>query len=103
MPRRCLCPGLYGRFTKRGGIKREYNTTGWSQEGIEFYNEVWEEWKKLSGDNKFGVWEKMESKWFDYVEETGVWGNQGRRKRRKSNLEDKDVDHPLPDLPCVAT
>jgi hypothetical protein len=24
-------------FTKRGGLKREYNTTGWSQEGIDFW------------------------------------------------------------------
>jgi hypothetical protein len=37
----------------------------------------------------------MESEWFDYVEETGVGGNQGRRKKHKSNLEDKDVDHPI--------
>jgi hypothetical protein len=28
------------KFTKRRGIKREYNTTGWSQEGIKFYNKV---------------------------------------------------------------
>jgi hypothetical protein len=90
------------KFTKRGGIKGQYTTTGWSQEGIEFYNKVWEEWKQLSGSNKFGVWEKMESEWFDYVEETGVGGNQGRRKKHKSNLEDKDVDHPIPDLPCEA-
>jgi hypothetical protein len=26
------------KFTKRGGHKREYNTMGWSQEGIYFYN-----------------------------------------------------------------
>jgi hypothetical protein len=28
-------------FTKREGSKREYNTTGWKQEGINFYNKVW--------------------------------------------------------------
>jgi hypothetical protein len=90
------------KFTKRGGIKGVHNTTGWSQEGIEFYNKVWEGWKKLSGYNKFGVWEKLESMWFDYIEETRDKKNQGRRKKHKSNLEDKDVDPPLPDLPCVA-
>ncbi len=90
------------KFTKIGGIKGVYNTTEWSQEGIKFYNKVWEGWKKLSGYNKFGVWEKLESKWFDYIEETRYEGNQGRRKKHKSNLEDKDVDPPLPDLPCVA-
>jgi hypothetical protein len=44
----------------------------------------------------------MESKWYDYVEETGVGENQGRRKKHKSNLEDEDVDHLIPDLPSVA-
>jgi hypothetical protein len=90
------------KFTKRGGKKGVYNTTGWSQEGIKFYNKVWEGWKKLSGYNKFGVWENLESMWFDYIEEKRDEGNQGRRKKHKLNLEDKDVDPPLPDLPCVA-
>jgi hypothetical protein len=44
----------------------------------------------------------MESEWFDYVGEIGVGENQGRRKKHKSNLEHEDVDHPIPDLPCVA-
>ncbi len=42
---------------------------GWNQ-GVDFYNKLWEGWKKLSGDNKLGVWEKIESKWFEYAEET---------------------------------
>jgi hypothetical protein len=90
------------KFTKRGGIKRVYNTTGWSQECIEFFNKVWEGWRKLSGYNKFGVWEKLESKWFDYIEETRDEGNQGRKKKHKSNLKYKDVNPPLPDLSCIA-
>ncbi len=44
----------------------------------------------------------MESKWFDYIEETRDEGNQDRRKKYKLTLEDEDVDPPLPDLPCVA-
>ncbi len=31
------------KLTKRGGIKGQYTTTGWSQEGIKFYNKVWDE------------------------------------------------------------
>jgi hypothetical protein len=31
-----------------------------------------------------------------------VGGNQRRRKKHKSNLEDKDVDHPISDFPCEA-
>ncbi len=89
------------KFMKRGGNKREYNTMGWNQEGVAFYNKVWEGWVKLSGDNKFRVWEKMENKWFEYVEDTG--GNLSRRKKQRSNLEDEDVDPPIPDLQCVPT
>jgi hypothetical protein len=42
---------------------------------------VWEGWKKLSGDDKLGVWEKLESKWYEYVEETR--GKQSRTKKHK--------------------
>ena len=45
-------PTKTAKFTKMGGFKREYNTTGWSQEGIDFYNKVQEEWKKLSRENR---------------------------------------------------
>ncbi len=46
------------KFTKRGGLKREYNTMGWSQEGIDFYNKVWEGWKTLSRENRLQLWGK---------------------------------------------
>ncbi len=86
------------KFTKRGGHKREYNTTGWSQEGNDFYNKVREEWKKLSGENRLQLWEKLESEWFEYVVETGC--SQGRRKKHKTNLEEEDVGTVnLPRLP----
>ena len=45
------------------------------------------------GNGEWVVW----SRWWD---RSG--GSQGRRKKHKSNLEDKDVDHSLPDLPCAA-
>ena len=86
------------KFTKRGGLKREYNTMGWSQEGIDFYNKVQEEWKKLSRENRLQLWEKLESEWFEYVDETGC--SQGRRKKHKTNLEEEDVGTVnLPRLP----
>ena len=71
-------PKMTTKFTKSGGLKREYNTMGWSQGGIDFYNKVWEGWKKLSGDNRMGLWEKLESDWFEYVE--GTEGKQSMRK-----------------------
>ena len=88
------------KFTKRGGLKREYNTMGWSQEGIDFYNKVREEWKKLSRENRLQLWEKMESEWFEYVDETGC--SQGRRKKHKTNLEEEDVGT-VPNLPRLPT
>lgn len=92
------------KFTKKGGVKREFNSTGWSKEGIDFYNKVWEKWKKLSGENKMGLWKRqVEDKWFEYIEEMGVWENQGRKKKRnRSNSEDEDSDPPMPNLPGEA-
>jgi hypothetical protein len=41
--------------------------------------------------------------WFEYVEETGTWENQGRRRKRyNSNLEEDELNPPMPDLPGVA-
>ena len=88
------------KFMKRGGLKREYNTMGWSQEGIDFYNKVQEEWKKLSRENRLQLWEKLESEWFEYVDETGC--SQGRRKKHKTNLEEEDVGT-VPNLPRLPT
>ena len=45
------------KITKRAGKKREYNTLGWNHEGIHFFNNVCNEWKKLASKNKEGTWE----------------------------------------------
>ncbi len=50
-------------FTKKAGKKREYNASGWNHQGIIFYNKVWDEWKRLAGENKDQTWEKLESEW----------------------------------------
>ena len=88
------------KFTKRGGHRREYNTTGWSQEGIDFYNKVWEGWKTLSRENRLQLWKQLENEWFEHVEETR--GSQKRRKKHKTNLEEEDVD-PAPNFPRLPT
>jgi len=51
-----------------------------------------------------GLWKRqVEDKWFEYIEEMGVWENQGRKKKRnRSNSEDKDSDPPMPNLPGEA-
>ncbi len=83
------------KYTKRKGLKREYNTAGQSQEGIDFYNKVQEEQKTLSRENRLQLWEKFESEWYEYVDETGC--SQRRHKKHKTNLEEEDVG-PVPNL-----
>ncbi len=40
------------KFTKKAGRKREYNTSGWNNERIHFYNKVRDEWKRIASENK---------------------------------------------------
>jgi len=89
------------KFTKKEGVKREVNSTGWNKEGIEFYNKVWEGWKKLSGKNHMGLWKKqVEDMWFEYLEEMGEWDNQGKKKKcKKTNSEDEDLNPLMSNLP----
>ena len=88
------------KFTKKAGLKREFNSAGWTKDGIDYYNKVWEGWKKLSGENYKGIWKtQVEDMWFEYVEQMGE--NQGRKKRNKSNPEDDDSNPPMPNLPVL--
>ena len=89
------------KFTKKAGLKREFNSVGWSKDGIDYYNKVWEGWRKLSGENHMGLWKtQVEDMWFEYVEQMGE--NQGRKKKRnKSYAEDEDSYPPMPNLPVL--
>ena len=89
------------KFTKKAGLKREFNSAGWSKDGIDYYNKVWEGWRKLSGENHMGLWKtQVEDMWFEYVEQMGE--NQGRKKKRnKSYAEDEDSYPPMPNLPVL--
>ena len=40
------------KFTKKAGRKREYNISGWSYEGINFYNKLRDKWKRIASENK---------------------------------------------------
>ena len=73
-------PTKTAKFTKMGGFKREYNTTGWSKKGINFYNKVLEGWKTLSRENRLQLQEKLESQWFEYVD--GTRGSRQTWKRK---------------------
>jgi hypothetical protein len=57
------------KFTDRKGKKREYCDSGWSKDGIDFYNEVRKWWKDIAFNNNLRVWADLEKAWADYAEE----------------------------------
>ena len=44
------------KFTDPKGKKREYCDSGWSKDGIDFYNEVRKRWKDIAFNNNHRVW-----------------------------------------------
>ena len=77
------------KFTGRKGRKREYCDSGWSNEGIEFYNDVLKQWKTIAHDNTAGVWENLEEAWELYAEEN----NFGRVYSRKKTGMDTSAEY----------
>jgi hypothetical protein len=48
------------KFTDWKGRKREYCDSGWSKDGIDFYNEVRKQWKDIAYNNKLRVWSHLQ-------------------------------------------
>jgi hypothetical protein len=85
------------KFTKRAGKKREYDTSGWNNEGIHFFNMVCDKWKKLASKNKEGTWEQLEAEWNEYIEDNNFLYFYGRSRKRKFNYStDSEEMLPLP-------
>ncbi len=85
------------KFTKRAGKKREYNTSGWNHEGIQFYNKVCGERKTLASKNEDGAWEQLEAEWIQYIEDNNSFYSYGRsRKRKLNNSTNSEYMPPLP-------
>ncbi len=55
-------------FTSPAGRQRKYCGCGWSDKGIEFFNNVWMQWKTTSKENRCDVWTELED-WVEYAEE----------------------------------
>ena len=51
------------KFTDRKGRKREYCDSGWSKEGTDFYNGVYQRWKVIAFKNNVRVWSSLEEEW----------------------------------------
>ncbi len=89
----------------RKGKKREHCDSGWSKDGIDFYNEVRKRWKDNAFNNNLGVWSDLEKAWPDYAEEND-FRNVYSRKKTRLELDTTDCEETqggdLPvDLFCV--
>ncbi len=85
------------KFAKRAGKKREYNTLGWNQEGIHFFNKVCNKWKKIASKNKEGTWEQLEAEWNEYIEDSNSLYFYRRSRKRKLNYSTNSEE--MPPLP----
>ena len=70
------------KFTDRKGKKREYCDSGWSKEGKEFYNGVYQRWKVIAFKNDVCVWSSLEEEWALYAEENNFGNGYSRKKMR---------------------
>jgi hypothetical protein len=79
------------KFTDRKGKKREYCDSGWSKDGINFYNEVRKWWKDIAFNNNLRVWSDLEKAWAVYAEEND-FGNVYSRKKTRLELDTTDCE-----------
>ncbi len=86
------------KFTNRVGKKRQCNMSGWSTDGIHFYNSVPESWRALSTDT---TWTILEEEWAAYEDKTNFGHSSRRKKNEREEPEDDYYDggDQCPDLP----
>jgi hypothetical protein len=94
------------KFTDRKGRKREYCDSGWSKEGIDFYNEVYQRWKVIAFNNNVRVWSSLEEAWESYADETNFGNGYSRKKMRldtapKDGEETQQVEDMPEDRFCI--
>ena len=77
------------KFTNRVGKKRQCNMSGWSADGIQFYNKVRDSWRALSQDQSDATWSKLEEEWAAYEDKTN-FGHSSRRKRTEHEEPEDD-------------
>jgi hypothetical protein len=70
------------KFMDRKGRKKEYCDSGWSKEGIDFYNGVNQLWKVIAFNNNVRVWSSLEEAWESNVEENNFGNGYSRKKAR---------------------
>jgi hypothetical protein len=95
---KCACTRTFhlslkkSKYTDRKGKKREYCDSGWSKDGIEFYNEVRKQWRDIAFTNNHGIWSNLEEAWAEYAEEND-FGNIYSQKKRRLNISSNTSDY----------
>jgi hypothetical protein len=54
------------------GRQRQYCGTGWSAEGVKFYQDAWKKWKTISSVNTLNVWKNLEEGWKEFAKEKNL-------------------------------
>jgi hypothetical protein len=80
------------KYTDQEGKKREYCNSGWSKDGIEFYNEVRKQWRDIAFKNNQKVWSCLEEAWAKYAEEND-FGNIYSQKRTIQDISSNTPDY----------
>ncbi len=89
-------------FTSPAGRQKKYCGSGWSDEGIEFFNNVWMQWKTISKENGCDLWTLLKEDWVEYAEEN-KFGCTTYNHTKKTPKENSRINSPgigIQDLPA---
>ena len=60
------------KLAQQVGRQRQYCGTGWSAEGVKFYQDAWKKWKTISSVNTLNVWKNLEEGWKEFAKEKNL-------------------------------
>ncbi len=89
-------------FTSPARRQRKYCGSGWSDEGVEFFNKVWMQWKTISTENRHDVCTLLEKDWVEYAEEN-KFGCMTYNRTKKTPKDNSRISSPgtgVQDLPA---
>ncbi len=84
-------------FTSPAGRQRKYCGSGWSEEGIEFFNNIWMQWKAISKENRCDVWTLLEEDWVEHAEEN-KFGYTTYNRTKKTPKDNSRINSPGTDV-----
>ncbi len=89
-------------FTSPARRQRKYCGSGWSEEGIEFYNNIWMQWITISKESRCDVWTLLKEDWLEYAEENkfGCTTYNHTKKIPKDNSRINSPRTDVQDLPA---